>query len=232
MTSTCVVLFSATRRIDSIAFHRLSKKYFRHAGHGGSWGEPTPRITDSERELLSGVGRQTVAMPPGTIPNPTKKKIRPSSAAANIQTHKSYTTALYDNVRPSTAAVTSERTPHGGSTGTQRPVTHAGGPRYGGWGRSNQDILGLEHKLQRRLTVGAVDGLADTDAALRPGALRPNIGSLLKEKVGIIISLQCINILCYSYVILLHLYIFVCQTIRYRHVAKTTCTFGLLSLCC
>ena len=122
-------------------------------------------------------------MPPGVVPNPTKKKVRPSSASANIQTHSGYTTGLYDNGRPSTAAP--DRTgPAGGVGGLPaRPKTQAGGPRF--WGRRDQgsDVV---LKPLRRLTLGHVDGIAETEAANRPGAMgQTSLGQSMKGKVSL-----------------------------------------------
>ena len=111
-------------------------------------------------------------MPTGTLGNPTKKKIRPSSASANLQTHPDFKSGLYDNTRPTTAN-------HAGLH--SRPKTQASGPRF--WSKGRDDV---EAKPQRRLTVGAVDGIGSR----RPGlgkrmhtSVQP-VGSLLKGKVS------------------------------------------------
>lgn len=99
-------------------------------------------------------------MPPGIIPNPTKKKLRPSSAAANLQTHPSYSSGLFDdNVRPTTGSATKAPGPAG--LLAQRPKTQASGPRY--WGKPAQPLLSdTSEATQRRLTVGHVEGIAGT----------------------------------------------------------------------
>ena len=77
--------------MDSVTFDELGARLF-----GGRWGRETekPRITGEERRLLDLL--QT--MPPGLPSNPpTKKKIRPSSASANLQSHPCYRTSLYDD---------------------------------------------------------------------------------------------------------------------------------------
>ena len=99
-------------------------------------------------------------MPPGVIPNPTKKKLRPSSAAANLQTHPSYSTGLFDdNVRPTTGSTAKAAGPSG--LLPQRPKTQAGGPRY--WGKPAHPLISdVADSSQRRLTVGHVEGIAGT----------------------------------------------------------------------
>ena len=97
-------------------------------------------------------------MPTG-IGNPTKKKIRPSSASANLQSHPDFKSGLYDNTRPTTAS-------HVAATPglPSRPKTQASGPRF--WSKSGDDAA-VETRPQRRLTIGAVDGI---------GASRPGLG--------------------------------------------------------
>ncbi|CAL1540983.1 unnamed protein product [Lymnaea stagnalis] len=115
-----------------------------------------------------------------------KKKIRPSSASANLQTHPSYTTGLYDNVlRPS---ATSSRTAGPHISQGQRPHTQAGGTR-GRWqakvtetknknGLSNENI-----KNPRRLTLGTVEGLSELDSIIRPGLSQISVSQQLKNKI-------------------------------------------------
>ena len=123
-------------------------------------------------------------MPTG-IGNPTKKKIRPSSASANLQTHPDFKSGLYDNTRPTTAshgaAAASGATTGGGLP--VRPRTQASGPRF--WSKGGDEV---ETRPQRRLTIGAVDGIG----ASRPG-LGPRMhtttatsGQLLKGKVSVV----------------------------------------------
>ena len=123
---------------------------------------------------------------PPILRNP--KKIRPSSAAANVQTHPSYTTGLFDNVaRPSTAA-TNISGP--GSASAQRPHTQAGGPR-GKWQSKPAEPKREETivKHPRRLTLGAVDGIAELDNIIRPGQIHSSIAyNQLKSKVNVKIT--------------------------------------------
>ena len=107
-----------------------------------------------------------------------KTKIRPSSAAANLQSHPDFQSGLYDNTRPTTAS----QTPGGGST-TQRPRTQATGPRFYSQRRVESD----DKPQQRRLTIGHVDGIGNQ----RPGLgarsqTTAAVGSLLKGKVSFI----------------------------------------------
>lgn len=118
-------------------------------------------------------------MPTGLIGNPTKKKIRPSSASANLQSHPAYKSGLYDNTRPTTAS-------HGPSGGLlTRAKTQSGAPRF--WSKGNAEDV--ESKPQRRLTIGAVDGIG-----VRPGlgkrmhTTAAPAGALLKGKVSLRIA--------------------------------------------
>lgn len=110
-----------------------------------------------------------------------KKKIRPSSAAANLQTHPSYTTGLYDNVlRPSTASA------GGFNSLGPRPHTQAGGPRSHWQAKTdvkNDDAKKENVKHPRRLTLGTVEGIADSDSAIRTGYSQLSVAYQLKSKV-------------------------------------------------
>ena len=171
--------------MDSTAYTTVGLKLF---GRDGLW-SASSRVTRAERRLLEQIGQEgtpktddkkVIKMPPGPIPNPTKKKIRPSSAAANLQTHHTLTSGLYDNVRPTTAA---PKGTSAASSDQQRPKTQAAGPRRPWQGPGiSPEIL----KPQRRLTLGAVDGIAETETAQRAGNMKqPMIGKLLKGKVCI-----------------------------------------------
>ncbi|KAK3591931.1 hypothetical protein CHS0354_031430 [Potamilus streckersoni] len=150
-------------------------------------------VTKAERELLNKLvtvrpgSNMNMTMPPGHLPSETKtkKKIRPSSAAAKLQTHPSFSTGLFDNVsiRPSTAAAPSSQSAQ--SLGIQRPATHAAGPRRQ-WGRHatviqepKNDVL----KQPRRLTLGTVEGIADLDTIIRPGIVQGSTAQQLRSKV-------------------------------------------------
>ncbi|CAD5114983.1 DgyrCDS4011 [Dimorphilus gyrociliatus] len=115
------------------------------------------------------------------LPNPSKRKVRPSTAPSNIQTHPSYQTGLYHNTaRPVTAGFGDTSRPS--LAGGLRPKTQASGPRQN-WRltkkTNEQPKLYLKINLfsffpllpypvkpqqtqtgqkARRLTVGGVDG--------------------------------------------------------------------------
>jgi len=146
-------------------------------------------ITSAEAELLEAL----LTMPPERVPSAGKKKgkthVRPSSAAANLQSHPSFTTGLFDNVsvRPATAAATGRRAEP--APLAQRPATQAAGGRRP-W-RTTKEPTVLEpkdmHKQPRRLTIGAVDGISGGASKLnRPGVVLGNQGQILKSKVNLI----------------------------------------------
>lgn len=113
-------------------------------------------------------------------PSSKKKKIRPSSAAANLQSHPSFTSGLYgSSARPSTALG------HDRGLFGQRPATQAGGPRRP-WQFKGQTEAQPEKEVVkhgRRLTLGAVDGIAESDNFTRPGQIHGSIAQQLKNKV-------------------------------------------------
>lgn len=126
-------------------------------------------------------------MPPGPpvcLPKiHAKKVIRPSSAAANLQSHPSFTTGLFDTVtRPTTA---STQLPDSKGLLGQRPHTQAGGPRRQWQFRAREQPRPEDAivKHPRRLTLGAVDGIAETVSIVRPGNLHGNVAQQLKSKV-------------------------------------------------
>ncbi|KAH3841539.1 hypothetical protein DPMN_115005 [Dreissena polymorpha] len=143
-------------------------------------------ISEAERVLLDAL----ITMPQGRIQSATKKKgkphVRPSSAAANLQSHPSYTSGLFDNVsiRPATAAAAGRRAEP--APLAQRPATQAAGGRRP-W-RTTKEATVVEpkdmHKQPRRLTIGAVDGIAsDAKKINRPSHALGNQGQLLKSKI-------------------------------------------------
>ena len=136
---------------------------------------PIPTVTPQERELLDkiAVRYQDSAMPPGI----KRTAVRPSSAGAKIQTHPSFATSLFANNddrnnshRPNTAV------------GLARPKTQAGGPRQ--WARAPAPKTEEIVKPHRRLTVGPVDGLAETDFSRRTAVGQPQLGALFRGKVS------------------------------------------------
>lgn len=165
-------------RFPRLTFEELKEKY----------------ISAAEKVLLEALANDD--MPPGRIPSASKGKsrlIRPSSAAANIQTHPSYSSGLYDNVplRPATAATAGRRQEP--APLVQRPATQAAGGRRQ-WRTAKEDTV-LEpkdiNKQPRRLTIGAVDGIArNTHKIQRPGVAQGSQGALLKSKVRLILFLS------------------------------------------
>ena len=141
-------------------------------------------ISKTEAELI-----ERISMPPGkdsSVSSKGKTKIRPSSAAANLQTHPSYTTGVFDNValRPATAA--GSRTPESPGI-AQRPATQAAGSRRQ-WQRTTQEEAKPSdiHKQPRRLTLSTVDGIADgkSEQIKRPGIVQGTAAQVLRSKVS------------------------------------------------
>lgn len=129
--------------------------------------------------------------PPVSLPkiHVKKKTIRPSSASANLQSHPTYTSGLFDiSIRPSTASINLDSK---GPLG-QRPHTQATGSRQP-WQNRVREQPRLEDnivKYPRRLTLGPVDGIAESETIVRPGVLHGNTAMQLRSKV----SLLSINI--------------------------------------
>ena len=167
--------------MDLAAYALIGEKIFgRNTGLwtvGNQCGKS--QLTREERDLLNAIPSlyPGTTMPPTLVQNPSKKKVRPSSAAANLQSHPSYSTDLYgDDTRPSTAAPVNAGKP-------SRPKTQAGGPRF--WNSSKKDDPKNENnKQQRRLTIGPADCLDDSDLHKR-GPVGHTVGQLLKGKVSI-----------------------------------------------
>lgn len=147
-------------------------------------------ITLGEQILLD----RLIFSPPGIIMPPPardtttssrkKKLIRPSSAAANLQSHPKYSTSLFDNGRPNTASQKSriqEIAPL-----PKRPVTQAAGSRQQ-WKNPPVDNRLQEInnvKQPRRLTLGSVEGLAELKMMKMPSFLSTGTGpQTLKSKV-------------------------------------------------
>ncbi|KAJ8297801.1 hypothetical protein KUTeg_024332 [Tegillarca granosa] len=156
------------------------------------WVETLKRkyITPGEEILLD----RLLYTPPGiimpqaaretTTSSRKKKLIRPSSAAANLQSHPKYSTSLFDNGRPSTASQKSriqEIAPL-----PKRPVTQAAGSRQQ-WKSPQVDnrLQELNNvKQPRRLTLGSVEGLAELKMMKMPSFLSTGTGpQTLKSKI-------------------------------------------------
>ncbi|XP_076467714.1 cilia- and flagella-associated protein 337-like [Babylonia areolata] len=143
-------------------------------------------------------------MPPGPpvhLPkiHVKKKAIRPSSAAANLQTHQSFTTGLFDTItRPSTAS--SQLHDSKGLLG-QRPHTQAGGPRRQWQFKAREQPRPEDTivKHPRRLTLGAVDGIAESESIVRPGNLGGNVAQQLKSKIEEKINIDTLETLKHAF---------------------------------
>ncbi|KAK2173673.1 hypothetical protein NP493_857g00034 [Ridgeia piscesae] len=110
------------------------------------------------------------------VPKTSRRLIRPSSAAANLQTHRKYQTSLYDDIW--TQQVYAKL--------GQRPKTQAGGSRLGDAAQTGAEEEETTTRADeaRRLTVGEVDGLASKDGVNRILFSRATARSSLKEKVS------------------------------------------------
>lgn len=90
------------------------------------------------------------------LPNPSKRKVRPSTAPANIQTHPSYQTGLYHNkARPVTAGFSDTSRPS--LAGGLRPKTQASGPRQN-WKlkkKTNEQVL--RNRKDNSVSLSQVD---------------------------------------------------------------------------
>ncbi|KAL5011758.1 hypothetical protein ScPMuIL_010309 [Solemya velum] len=170
--------------------HNHGKKLF---GRKSPWSGVWDKYSDAKREIhISSIDAQRLEelvnidpvrnMPPALSPK-NKKKIRPSSAASNLQTHASYYTGLFESryvARPTTAAVSAD-SPDGRS---QRPATHSIAPRRGWKANKSGTQIPDSVKHPRRLTLGAVDGIADLETVSRPGGVQQQSASQqLKTKI-------------------------------------------------
>ena len=109
-----------------------------------------------------------------------KKKIRPSSASAKLQTHSTFSTAFINN----TNKISNEH--DFSSFLPKRPHTQATGPRRT-WQserkeRSQVDIVVA--KRPRRLTLGTVEGIAGDESIIRPVFLHQHRINHPGNKVG------------------------------------------------
>lgn len=148
-------------------------------------------LTPSERRLLRGaqeeygVKKTHPKMPSGPMSSLlSRRQLRPSSAAGNLQSHPCFHSSLYDNVvRPATSVVRgSERDE---SLAVRRPATHASGPKFHHPRTANSDSKALAAvKKQRRLTIGPTDGIGEDEQIVRPGQqITISSGQNLKGKV-------------------------------------------------
>ncbi|XP_069131359.1 LOW QUALITY PROTEIN: cilia- and flagella-associated protein 337-like [Argopecten irradians] len=166
-----------------------------------SWGNES-KFSPSEEILLlrtTFTRPKVYNMPPGKFDTTTihgiKKKIRPSSAAAKLQSHPSFYSNIFDNSRPATAT-TSTRSPEAG----QRPVTHAAAGRRQYRAPPEDERLKEIAKQPRRLTLGAVDGISELENIPRPTMGHGAISAQLKSKIEEQINLDTLEILKQAFV--------------------------------
>lgn len=139
----------------------------------------TPVITAGEAALLDQIPTRFADRPWITATDEgmpwTGQLIRPSSAAANLQSHPSYTSGLFDAERPVSAAYLA-----GG--GGRRPKT--GGLRFWSHGRTadrRQPVSG--GKRDRRLTLTGAEAISESSVLTRQTAVQQRLNADLKVKV-------------------------------------------------
>jgi len=108
-------------------------------------------------------------------------RVRPSSAAANLQTHPAYTSGLFD------ADLAARPVSRAGGRATRRPKT--GGPRY--WGRAGRTAAGAgrsarRRQRDRRVTLTGAEAVNDESSSLltRQSLVRQKLNAELKVKVS------------------------------------------------
>jgi len=105
----------------------------------------------------------------------TDRPVRPSSAAASLQTHPSYTRGLFE------PDVTARPVSGAGSAGErrrlQRPKT--GGPRSTSYGRRNVPTK------ERRLTLTGVETISEPNLLTRRNFIQHSLNADLKVKVRV-----------------------------------------------
>ena len=115
-------------------------------------------------------------MPPVGDSGSSRRPIRPSSASANLQSHDSFKSGLFDNKRPTTAAF------------AERPKT--GVPKAHHWRGGSETAEIDKIKLQRRPTLSTLEGLDESDVP-RSSTTNASAGDLLKSKVRIFVCVRC-----------------------------------------
>jgi len=148
----------------------------------------TPLITADEEALLAEIPTKFADKPwiidsGDTSGMPwTGQLVRSSSAAANLQTHPSYTSGLFDpdvTARPVSGADSDGEPPH-----LQRPKT--GGPLSRRHGRTVGKILptsGWKH--ERRLTLTGVETISESNLLTRRTFAQRRLSADLKVKVSL-----------------------------------------------
>ena len=151
-----------------------------------------PPITAGEASLLDAIPTRFADRPwivvvddpdmPSTV---RQQPVRPSSAAANIQTHPFYTSGLFD----ADLAAAATPPPVGGrpaaaAAAARRPRT--GGPRYwsrGGPGRSVLTGRGRRGR-DRRVTLTGAEAIGAASLMTRQSLVQQKLSAELKVKVG------------------------------------------------
>ena len=110
----------------------------------------------------------------------TARLVRPSSAAANLQSHPSYTSGLFDC--HITASPRSDEGSPGGLRHVPRPKT--GVPRFRNYGRAASRTALSSWKHQRRLTLTGVETSSDSNLVTRRTFVQHKLNADLKVKVS------------------------------------------------
>ena len=154
---------------------------------------PHHRLTSSERQLIDAIcdeddDPRKRAITPGRRMG---KPIRPTSAQAKLQSRG--TPNVLEETRPATAAAGSRGVGHhSGYTppGSRGQLSQQASSTWGS--RINDDIPKIETQV-RRLTVGAVDGLADrADSVMTRGRMTAHSAPV--RKVSQSLSFFCLNL--------------------------------------
>jgi len=161
-------------------------------GRGGSGGRnrraaagdsDRPVITAGEAALLAEIPTKFADKPwivDGSEMPCTGRLVRPSSAAANLQSHPSYTSGLFDG-RITASPGDDEGSP-GGLRHLRRPKT--GGPRFRNYGRAAGRTVPPSWKHQRRLTLTGVETTSDSNLVTRRTFFQHRLSADLKVKVS------------------------------------------------
>jgi len=148
-----------------------------------------PPITAGEASLLDQLPTKFADQPwtvvvddvdSSEMPSTTRQPVRPSSAAANLQTHPSYTSGLFDAdlaARPVGSA--------GGGRAARRPRT--GGPRSWSRGRTagRSVPVSAPRRRDRRVTLTGAELMSDSSLVTRQTLVQQKLNADLKAKVSL-----------------------------------------------
>ena len=147
-----------------------------------------PPITAGEASLLDELPTKFADQPwtvvddvdSSVMPSTTRQPVRPSSAAASLQTHPSYTSGLFDAdlaARPVGSA--------GGGRAARRPRT--GGPRSWSRGRTagRSVPVSAPRKRDRRVTLTGAELMSDSSLVTRQTLVQQKLNADLKAKVSL-----------------------------------------------